>query len=324
VTRRRLGVLLATVLVVGCGGNEQSGQRAPAAKTSPRAAPVTVDGPGRLVAIGEGRSLYLACVGSGSPTVVLEAGLGADTHSWQDVQPQLGRSTRTCAYDRAGIGNSVRRPGVHDARDEIDDLQRLLDGAHLDPPYVLVGQSYGGLLIRLFAQSHPDETAGLVLVDAKGRDQMRRELAIWQKSQVPALRRSWARPVRDGVDLAAGDALASRVTSLGDTPLAVITAGTHKADSTGMPPPLSRALYGLWLTMQDELAALSSDQVHVVALGSDHWVQVRRFYRGDQRIDGQPDVVIRAVQAVVRAARDHTHLPPCRPLFRGRDVRCRR
>jgi pimeloyl-ACP methyl ester carboxylesterase len=315
--------LLATVFVVGCGGHEQNGQRAPAAKTSPHAAPVTVDGPGRLVAIGEGRSLYLACVGSGSPTVLLEAGLGADTFSWQDVQPQLGRTARTCAYDRAGIGNSVARPGVHDARDEIDDLQRLLNGAHLDPPYVLVGQSYGGLLVRLFAQAHPEETAGLVLVDAKGRDQMRRELAIWPKSQAPALRRSWARPVRDGVDLAAGDALASRVTSLGNTPLAVVTAGTHEADSGGMPPPLARALYRLWVTMQDELAALSSDQVHVVALRSDHFVQIRRFDRGDQQIDGQPDVVIRAVQAVVRAARDHAHLPPCRPLFRGRDVRCR-
>jgi pimeloyl-ACP methyl ester carboxylesterase len=208
-------------------------------------------------------------VGSGSPTVVLEAGLGADTHSWQDVQPHLGRSVRTCAYDRAGIGNSVARPDVHDARDDIDDLQRLLDGARLDPPYVLVGQSYGGLLVRLFAHAHPEETARLALVEAKGRDQMRRELAIWPKSQAPELRRSWARPVRDGVDLASGDALADRVTSLGDTPLAVITAGTHKSDSAAMPAPLARALYGLWVRMQDELAALSRDHVHVVALNSD-------------------------------------------------------
>ena len=323
VTGRRLGVLLATVLVVGCGGHEQDGQRAPVAKTSPQGAPDTVDGQGGLVEIGDGRSLYLACVGSGSPTVVLEAGLGADTHSWQDVQPQLGRSTRICAYDRAGIGNSIRRPGIHDASDDVDDLQRLLDGAHLEPPYVLVGQSYGGLLIRLFAQSHPEETAGLVLVDAKGRDQMRRELAIWPKSQAPALRRSWARPVRDRVDLAAGDALAGRVTSLGDTPLAVITAGTHQADSRGMPPRLARDLYGLWVTMQDELAALSSDHVHVVAPRSDHWIQIRRFYRGNERIHGQPDVVVRAVEAVIRAARDGTHLPPCRRLFEGSAVRCR-
>jgi pimeloyl-ACP methyl ester carboxylesterase len=254
---------------------------------------------------------------------VLESGLGANTHSWQDVQPQLGRSTRTCAYDRAGIGNSVGRPGVHDAGDDIDDLQRLLDGADLAPPYVLVGQSYGGLLVRLFAQSHPEETAGVVLVDAKGRHQNQRELALWPKSQAPALRRSWAKPVLDGVDLAAGDALASRVTSLGDMPLAVITAGTHNADSRRMPPPLARALYGLWVRMQDELAALSSDHIHVVALGSDHWIQIRRFHRGDQRIDGQPYVVIRAVRAVVRSARDHTPLPPCRRLFSNPRVHCR-
>jgi hypothetical protein len=117
---------------------------------------------------------------------------------------------------------------------------------------------------------------------------MRRELAIWPKSQAPALRRSWARPVRDGVDLAAGDALAGRVTSLGDTPLAVITAGTHKSDSRRMPPPLARAPYGLWMRMQGELAALSSDDVHVVAPRSDHWVQVRRFYRGNEQIDDSP------------------------------------
>jgi hypothetical protein len=66
--------------------------------------------------------------------------------------------------------------------------------------------------------------------------------------------------------------------------------------------------------MQDELAARSTDHVHVVALRSDHFVQ---------RLDGQPDIVIRAVQAVVRAARDHAHLPPCRRLFSRADDRCR-
>jgi pimeloyl-ACP methyl ester carboxylesterase len=259
----------------------------------------------------------------GSPTVVLEAGLGGDTYGWRDVQSRLGRVTRTCSYDRAGIGNSVGRAGVRDARDDIDDLRRLLNGARLGGPYVLVGHSYGGLLVRLFAHAHPDETAGVVLVDAKGRDQTRRELAIWPKSQARALRRRWARPVHDGIDLAASDALASGLSSLGDTPLAVITAGTHHADSRGMPPRLARALYWQWLTMQDELAALSSDHVHVVALRSDHWIPIKHFYRGSERIDGQPDVVIRAVHAVVRAARDHTHLPPCRRLFNNPAVRCR-
>jgi pimeloyl-ACP methyl ester carboxylesterase len=292
-----LAVVLASALAVGCGGHERDSRHAAAAKTPP-----AVAGPGKLVAIGGGRSLFLDCLGSGSPS---------------------GRTTRTCSYDRAGNGSSVGRPGVRDARDDIDDLQRLLNGAHLEPPYVLVGHSYGGLLVRLFAHEHPQETAGVVLVDAKGRDQTRRELAIWPKSQAPALRRAWARPIREGVDLATGDALARRVTSLGDAPLAVITAGTHKADSRGMPPSLARALYRLWVTMQDELAAQSGNHVHVVARRSDHWVAIRRFYGGNQQIDGQPEIVVRAVKAVVAAARDGTPLSPCRQLFHDLVADCR-
>lgn len=310
--RRALAVLVACVLMVGCGGHEQAGR--PAATTKPaRAVPVIV-GSGRLVSIGGGRSLFLDCVGSGSPTVVLEAGFGGDTFNWREVQPELGRTTRTCAYDRAGLGNSVALPGVHDARDEISDLQRLLQSAHIDPPYVLVGHSYGGLLVRLFARAHPGEIGGVVLVDAMGRDQTRRQLAVWPRSEAAALRRHVARPVRDGVDLAAGEALGAHVRSLGDIPLAVITAGTHDNEWGRAPARLARALDRQWRSMQDELAALSSDHVHVIARRSDHFVQ---------GIDGQPRVVTGAVDAVVDAARQRTALPPCTRLYSGPDVRCR-
>ena len=241
----------------------QNGQRAPAAKTSPQGAPVTVDGQGDSSRSARAQPL-LGVRGSGSPTVVLEAGLGADTHSWQDVQPHwvgargpVPTTVPGSATASGGRGCTTRAMTSTTCNDcstaPISILRTCWWGSPwraTDPP------------VRAIAPGG-DRRAGAL--DAKGRDQMRRELAIWPKSQAPALRRSWARPVRDGVDLAAGDALASRVTSLGDTPLAVITAGTHKADSRGMPPPLARALYGLWVTMQDELAALSSDHVHVVA-----------------------------------------------------------
>jgi pimeloyl-ACP methyl ester carboxylesterase len=304
--------LLASALAVGCGGDASKGQRGATAKT-PRAAPVTI-GPGRFVEIGGGRTLYLQCVGSGSPTVVLEAGFGADTFQWQDVQPQLARTTRTCAYDRAGFGRSSARPGVHDAREEIDDLQRLLDRAHVDPPYVLVGHSYGGVVARVFAELHPTETAGLVLIDSMGRDGRRRQLAIWPRSQAREIRRGVATTVMGGVDLAAGEALASRIRTLGDTPLAIITAG-RQDNFPRTPARLGRALKRLWDTMQDELAGLSDNSVHVVALGSNHDIPSSH--------SGQPSVVIRAVRAVVDAARDHTRLPPCRRLFSGSDVGCR-
>jgi hypothetical protein len=118
------------------------------------------------------------------------------------------------------------------------------------------------------------------------------------------------------VNLAKSETLVSRVRSLGHTPLAVVTAGRHDQDwGSVVPRHLARALDRLWTTMQDELAALSTNEVHVVALRSDHFVQ---------RVDGQPDVVIRAVRAVVGAAREHTRLPSCDRLFTEPDVRCRR
>jgi pimeloyl-ACP methyl ester carboxylesterase len=266
------------------------------------------------VAIGHGRSLYMECVGSGSPTVVLEAGFLADTFSWRDVQPEVGRGTRTCAYDRAGTGNSAAPPGVRDARDEIADLRRLLARARVAPPYVLVGHSYGGVLARVFAHRYPSETAGLVLIDTLGRDGRRRLLAIWPRSQAPEIRRGLTTTVMAGVDLAPGEAIASRVTSLGGMPLAVVTAG-RQDNFPRTPARLHRALKRLWDGMQDELAALSQNSVHVVALASNHDVPASGI--------GQPSVIVRAVQAVVGAARRHTRLPRCRRLFSGADVRCR-
>jgi pimeloyl-ACP methyl ester carboxylesterase len=302
--RRAVAVVLVSILATGCGGSEPKRKHAPQLGGAP----------GKLVGIGGGRSLFIDCVGSGRPAVVLESGFGGSTYGWRAVQPQLGRTARTCAYDRAGLGNSVALPGVHDARKEIDDLQRLLAAARVAPPYVLVGHSYGGLLARLYAQAHVKDVAGIVLVDSMTRHQTRRQLAIWPRSQARALRRQVATPVYDGVDLAAGEGLAARVTSLGDTPLVVVTAGTHDAEWGQVPARLGRALDRQWTTMQDELAALSGDRVHVVALRSDHSVQ---------GADGQPAVVTRAVGAVVRAARAHAPLPPCASVFGGPGVRCR-
>jgi pimeloyl-ACP methyl ester carboxylesterase len=269
---------------------------------------------GELVGIGGGRRLFVHCVGSGSPTVVLEAGFGASTFAWRDVQPGLTGTTRVCAYDRAGTGNSVAPAGVRDARDEIADLRRLLDHARIDPPYVLVGHSYGGVLARAFAYLRPTETAGLVLIDTMGRDGRRRQLAIWPKSQAPKIRRELATTEMGGVDLAVGETLASRIKTLGHMPLAVVTAG-RQDNFPRRPPQLARALRRLWATMQDELARLSDNSVHVVALSSNHDVP--------SSDSGQPSVIVSAVKAVVRAAREHSRLPPCSKIFNDSNVRCR-
>ena len=120
-----------------------------------------------------------------------------------------------------------------------------------------------------------------------------------------------AEPVIDGLDLASSEALASGVRTLGAAPLAVITA-RREEDWSDLPRGLVDAQERLQGRMQDELAALSRDHVHVVALRTGHFVQL---------LDGQPEVVIGAVRAVVETARNHTQLPSCRRLFSG-PVRC--
>jgi pimeloyl-ACP methyl ester carboxylesterase len=303
------GLLLVALplLLVGCG-KHTTPQRV---DTRDHVAPAVVDG-GRLVDVG-GHRLYVTCAGSGSPAIVLEAGFGGSSADWRDTQRDLARTTRTCAYDRAGLGSSVGRPGVHDASDEVRDLQQLLFSARIPPPYVLAGHSYGGLLTRLYAHAHPRDVAGLVLVDAVGRNAAERQLAIWPKSVEPDARKEAAQPVTNDVDVRSSEALDARVRSLGDLPLIVIEAARHEQLFGPDKTPLWRAEARLWSRMQAELARLSSDHVHVLARRSDHFVQ---------RIDGQPQVVTGALRAVVRAAREKTRLASCASLFRGPAVRC--
>jgi len=270
--------------------------------------------PGQIVDVG-GHLLYFQCVGRGSPTVLLEAGFGGGVRDWQVVQPALGATTRTCSYDRAGLGNSSPIRGVHGADDEIRDVEVLLSRAAIRPPYVLVGHSYGGILVRLFAFKHPRQTAGVVLIDSVHPEQARRTAQALAAAHVaPQLRRSLALPlVADGVAVRRSFALGRRVSSLGRTRLVVITAG-ELDPLNNFPPPVDRVLARSWLALQNDLAALSPDHLHVVALNSDHFVQ---------SAGGQPDVVIRAVRTVVRAARTRRGLPSCRETFRGLvGVRC--
>ena len=122
---------------------------------------------GQLVDVG-GYRLHIQCVGTGSPTVVLDAGLSGSSLDWSLVQPELGRTTRVCAYDRAGMGWSDPSPHPRTPRQIANELHTLLTNAGIAGPYVLVGHSLGGKNVRLFAIAHPDQVAGMVLVDARG------------------------------------------------------------------------------------------------------------------------------------------------------------
>lgn len=123
-----------------------------------------IPAPGRMIDIG-GFRLHLHCSGAGSPAVVLDAALGGSSISWSLVQPEIARLTRVCSYDRAGFGWSDAGPMPRTAGRIAGELRTLLERAGVPPPFLLVGHSYGGLVVRVFARRHAADVAGLLLVD---------------------------------------------------------------------------------------------------------------------------------------------------------------
>lgn len=121
--------------------------------------------PGRLIDVG-GHRLHLYETGSGSPAVVLESGISASSLNWRRVQTQIAKFARVCSYDRSGLGWSELCDEPCTPMSLAAQLHSLLRAAELPSPYVLVGHSFGGLVVRAFAATFPDETAGIVLVDA--------------------------------------------------------------------------------------------------------------------------------------------------------------
>lgn len=134
--------------------------------------------PGRLVDIG-GFKLKINCTGKGSPTVVLEAGLGDFINQWKQVQPQIATFSRVCSYDRAGYGGSDAGPMPRTSSRIAEELHALLKSAGEAPPYLLVGSSFGGFNVRVFNGRYPNEVAGMLLVDATEEDQYRLLPKAW-------------------------------------------------------------------------------------------------------------------------------------------------
>lgn len=121
--------------------------------------------PGELVDVG-GYRLHINCTGTGSPTVVIEAGLGDWSTGWGFVQPEVAKATQVCTYDRAGWGWSDAGPLPRDAAQFAKELHTLLQNADIPGPYVMVGHSLGGLGVRVFVHDYASEIAGVVLVDS--------------------------------------------------------------------------------------------------------------------------------------------------------------
>lgn len=156
--------LIAIIVLAGCA--YQSIAESNEARTYPP--------PGNLIDVG-GHKLHLYCVGNGTPTVILDAAFPAQVSNWVWVQSQIAKTTRVCAYDRAGHGWSDLGPEPRDAQQQARELKTLLEKANERGPFVLVGHSLGGLYVREFADMFPDQVAGMVLIEGSHPDAWKRQ-----------------------------------------------------------------------------------------------------------------------------------------------------
>ncbi len=280
--------------------------------------------PGQLVDVG-GYKLHIHCMGEGSPTVILDAAGGNSSASWGLVQPELARSTRVCAYDRAGLGWSQRGPTPRDMRQQVRELHALLKGAAIEGPYVLVGHSYGARVARVYAKQHPDVVAGMALIDPGTLDDdprfpaENRALLASQARMVGVARllapfgvvRALLPPAEYG-DLPEQQQAASHAFNVTPTFFQTVAdqqhampltyAQEHAVISLGSMPLIvmsattpDDATRRVWTDINGELAALSTNSSHRVIDGATH---MGLLYKRDHA-----QATIDAIRQVVEAVR---------------------
>ncbi|HKQ16179.1 MAG TPA: alpha/beta hydrolase [Steroidobacteraceae bacterium] len=256
-----------------------------------------------LIDIG-GRRLALNCTGAGTPTVILETGLGAESDEWAAVQEAVQTFTRVCRYDRAGRGASDPAVRRRSAAEMVEDLHVLLRTADIRGPYVLVGHSFGGLLMRLFAQRFPQEVRSLVLVDSMHEDQFEvfgptfPPATAEDPSPLRAVRAFWTGGWRtpestaEGIDFVASLAQGRAIESLYDLPIHVLTAGTF-LNQPLVPAAHRKDLQNRWDALQARFLELSSTVTQTIVHRSGHFMQ-----------RNCPEVIVEAIaQAVGRSVR---------------------
>lgn len=260
----------------------------------------------------DGRRVHVTCFGpieSSVPTLLFEAGAGSPSDTWDGVVDALSTTRRTCAYDRAGTGASpLPAQPRRTMTDVVADLEAVLDKAEITGPFVLIGHSMAVWPESLYAARHPDEVAGVVLVDPRGphvSDRFRAALlparagepkavTTWREEDLGVFEHDPALNP-EHLDLTRSAEQASRVLDapgplFGDAPLVVLSAAESDAPFSDLPPAVAQLFQTIWLEEQRSLVEESTHGSFQVVQGSRHEIQLE-----------QPQAVVEAIETVLAA-----------------------
>lgn len=272
---------------------------------------------GQLYDIGKLR-IHMACLGTGRPVVIFDSGLGGFSLEWLGIQRSLATEMTTCAYDRAGYGWSDVGPSPRTTSQINDEFVRLLATAGLEPPYILVGHSFGGYNMQYFAKTHPDQVAGVVLLESSHPEQAERIPDVKTKpenvgrSQLftffkdPSVLNKYPEDVREVAQMLissrkgmvaqqrelvnfaySGSEIAFLGAHFPDVPLVIITRGQRVWPDD----PMGKAREDEWQEMQRELSKLNALGQQVIATESGHMIHL-----------DQPELVVNIIREM---AHDH-------------------
>ena len=322
--RLLIAILLLSIAILAAGWSYQH----IAAYRDDRAYPP----PGKLYRV-DGLRMHMHCQGSGSPTVIVEQGIGGPSQDWNPINEQMAKITRVCDYDRAGMGYSEPAYKPTRASDVVRNLHALIDAAKLDDDIVIVGWSAGGMYAREYYHQFPERVTGLVLVDSPHEQTIKRMPAQPSNQEhLDSLMRKyhlarfgWVRlsgeieaqyaesslPEQDRKRLVAfflkshtyrtlvdeGVGLEQDLAEARDPPALGDVPLVVIAEGAPRHPYMKENL-GKWHELQRGLAALSTDGRFVVAENSAHFIHKT-----------EPELILKAVTDVVEAARADRRLP---------------
>jgi len=227
------------------------------------------------------RCLYAEWSGAGTPVIVLDAGgtgAGCWNGAWGPIWNELAGLSQVCRYDRANTGRSDKAAEPRTGQDMVSDVRLMLSAAGFAPPYLLVGHSFGGLVMQLYARRHPDEVAGLVLIDSVHPDQVERFYALSKSAGDNEL--ADIKEALPGIDWHASAEQVRQAPALPEMPLVVITRGRTTSVAVA------------WNEVQKDLASQLSSGRQIIAQNSGHGIQF-----------DEPQVVIEAIAGLLPEAR---------------------